>query len=943
MGGMLCGIKKGVKSQSVNITANNNLMAIEVNIRGETHSVIGLYNAEGLKNLKQDIEDHSQRHPERTIIIGDWNARLGTLGDCNDDNAHRATKDPKINEEGRRWYELLRKLGLIVLNGNTDGDWEGEFTRDGHTSSTVIDYAATTPLVHSELLTFRVDPKIESDHHPLVIKWEPIQREPLPEKVITTNNWDAEATNRYRQKLQQNLETNPNWPAIARSIRNATETKTYVQRRDSHNNRKWFDRECWAARRKVKEALKASRRQPLLHDIYLTRRKHYKKLLKNKKKKDDDDFKKRLDSVRNITEAWCFINKERRNKRKVKIGLTDTELAHHFKMLLGGTNERPRQSRTNNNAIQTEDICEAEVRESIQSMKKKKATGPDGIQAEALIAGVDILSKDLARLFNDIINGGAMPEEWRETKYWPIYKKGKRDDAANYRGIAISTAIYKLFAQIICNRLTKETEATRILPQTQSGFRKGRSTIDNIYILDTCANLQINSKKHLYALFIDLKAAFDSIDRTRLWTTLRRKGISEYIVRCCEEIYRVTPITIGSDTFYTTRGVKQGCPLSPILFAIYLNDIEEVLKKAQEGGTTMGKHRICSLAYADDMVLLADSAKEMKGMMTVLDRYLLRRNLELNTDKTKIIRFCKSGRLSIHTWAWKGKTIEEVKEFKYLGFTFKSNGTANGHVSAVNTEAQKKIGETWSIGERRFKNNFNLRMAMFDSLIKSGLLYGAEVYGWKIREENEATQRKFIKWTLGLRPNTKNEIVLAESGRMPVYLQAAVKAMQFEIRIEKSPNPILKEALALRLNRNDRQAFFRGVNLDPESERLLWTQNRPEWLNVAQAARTGALQKIDEALQGSTYAEIRPKEIPEYLAGRDIKTIARFRCGNEEKARDRWRTEEEKLCRICHLEEETIYHMMTTCCPTTLREEEILDVNGSGQEWMREVMRVRLL
>lgn len=178
-----------------------------------------------------------------------------------------------------------------------------------------------------------------------------------------------------------------------------------------------------------------------------------------------------------------------------------------------------------------------------------------------------------------------------------------------------------------------------MLPESQAGFRKGRSTIDNIYILNNCVHHQLNKKEHIFATSIDFRAAFDNVNREKLFKIMATKGISAYLIDCVREIYRATPSTIGKSTFYTTKGVKQGCPLSPILFDLYISEIDERFKKAQAGGVVIDKNKIFTLAYADDMLLLAKTESEMREMLRILAIYLKHKELTLNNGKTKIMRF----------------------------------------------------------------------------------------------------------------------------------------------------------------------------------------------------------------------------------------------------------------------------------------------------------------
>lgn len=114
--------------------------------------------------------------------------------------------------------------------------------------------------------------------------------------------------------------------------------------------------------------------------------------------------------------------------------------------------------------------------------------------------------------------------------------------------------------------------------------------------------------------------------------------------------------------------------MSPILFNLVLADLEEELRKVKWGGTRIGEERVYSLLYADDMVLIAEKEEEMKSMLERLEGYIDRKGIEINVEKTKIVRFNRGrGRRKRIRWRWKGKTIEEVREYTYLGYRFQAN------------------------------------------------------------------------------------------------------------------------------------------------------------------------------------------------------------------------------------------------------------------------------
>jgi hypothetical protein len=393
----------------------------------------------------------------------------------------------------------------------------------------------------------------------------------------------------------------------------------------------------------------------------------------------------------------------------------------------------------------------------------------------------------------------------------------------------MSNIITKVWAQVILDRLQGEVDEKKILPESQAGFRRGRGPLDNIYILDAVVNERIRRGSNTFVTFIDLKAAIDTVDQELLWDTLKRRGVSEYIINWCRDLYKVTPIQLGNHSFFTTKGVNQGCPLSRLLSAIYLSDIDLTMQGAEAGGVVMECGKLYTLAYADDMALLAENPNDMRKMNRVLEGYLDRKKLELNVGKTKVLRFRKGGRLSQESWTWKEESLEEVKTFKYLGYTFTSNGTPYSHVKAVEEEAMRKLEEVQGIGERRFPNHFALRMQMFDCLIGNGILYGAEIYGWSQREELELVQRKYIKSILGLEPSTNNSVLYMETGRMPLHPKMCLRALLYEERIKESPNPFLKEALQFQRDRADRRVVIDGAGWNREEELCRWREGGEKW------------------------------------------------------------------------------------------------------------------
>lgn len=251
------------------------------------------------------------------------------------------------------------------------------------------------------------------------------------------------------------------------------------------------------------------------------------------------------------------------------------------------------------------------------------------------------------KLLNKIWKGGG---EYRKKKgvIGPIFKKGEKNETKNYRGVTLmNTAIirYKVYASILNERLGEEVKDK--LEEGQFGFRKGRGMKNAVYVLNHVVDRELGKKRgKVFACFADLKAAFNRVDRRMLKERMEKIGVSETLRKSKMETYKETKNTIklgerSTEEFWTRKGVRQGCPMSPTLFNIYIADLEEEMRKEQTGEIMVGRRKIWVLTYADDIVLMAKREGELKEMLKRFEKFLEKRRLKLSPEKTKVLVFEK--------------------------------------------------------------------------------------------------------------------------------------------------------------------------------------------------------------------------------------------------------------------------------------------------------------
>ena len=180
----------------------------------------------------------------------------------------------------------------------------------------------------------------------------------------------------------------------------------------------------------------------------------------------------------------------------------------------------------------------AETLAAVASLKRHKATGPDGISAEILqslpYAALRSMHEQICQVWKGL---APVPKEWKASYLVPLPKKGDLTKCEKWRGVLLTAVPGKVFSKIMNGRLVKHFEQQQVLPETQCGFRAGRGTTDMVFTLRMA--IEVARAKHvpLYVMFVDLMKAYDSVSRAGMWQVLKRKGIPDQIVSLVQQFY----------------------------------------------------------------------------------------------------------------------------------------------------------------------------------------------------------------------------------------------------------------------------------------------------------------------------------------------------------------------------------------------------------------------
>lgn len=321
-------------------------------------------------------------------------------------------------------------------------------------------------------------------------------------------------------------------------------------------------------------------------------------------------------------------------------------------------------------------ISPAEVLGVVQKIKRSGAAGPDGIK-KCTLHKFDGDGRFLACVFNGILVNGVLPACLKKSRTTLIPKSTdpmKLTDIGNWRPLTISSVICRAFSGILAKRLTDICE----LHPRQRGFIASPGCAENLAILNGMIRTSKRKLLPLAVVFVDFAKAFDSVSHKHIAEVLTRMGVDEHLRDLIRDSYRNCSTTIRAGKTATPPirlnvGVKQGDPLSPLLFNLALDPLLRTLD-VEGRGFEVGGRRVTSFAFADDLVLASDSWAGMDRNLRILEKFSEMTGLEVNPTKCHSFMISISGRRyeinNCNRWLLKGTPINMVggeSSVKYLG------------------------------------------------------------------------------------------------------------------------------------------------------------------------------------------------------------------------------------------------------------------------------------
>ena len=339
-------------------------------------------------------------------------------------------------------------------------------------------------------------------------------------------------------------------------------------------------------------------------------------------------------------------------------------------------------------------VVQEELVIEIKKLNPRKSCGPDDIGAKIIQLCPTIFTDNLSKIYNHSIEICDYPSELKIAKVIALFKKGEKFNPNNYRPISLLSCFNKLFEKLLCKRLVKFLERNQISFNYQYGFRKLHSTtLALIEFTDTIIRF-LDEGNYCISVFIDLTKAFDTVDHEILLHKLERYGIrghaNMFLRSYLSNRHQYTAINDLSSTPRKVQcGVPQGSVLGPLLFALYINDIQNAVGAE------------CVRLFADDTALymvntdLNALISSVKVKIQQLFKWCICNKLTINIDKTYFVLFhtinkpVPDGFTEIATTHM---TIKRATEMKYLGLVLDEKLNYNEHVQSICNSLLKYFG-----------------------------------------------------------------------------------------------------------------------------------------------------------------------------------------------------------------------------------------------------------
>jgi len=390
-------------------------------------------------------------------------------------------------------------------------------------------------------------------------------------------------------------------------------------------------------------------------------------------------------------------------------------------------------------------IARETVERYLLHLNEGKSAGVDDLPPILLRRTAKAIADPLTKIFQESLNSGQIPMDWKNANVTPIHKKGSKKNVANYRPISLTSQVCRIFERIIKEEITMYLDTNKLITESQHGFVTGKSCLTNLLMYLELVTSSVDANKPVDAIYLDFSKAFDTVPHKRLIKKLESLKINDTIIVWIQNWLagrkqRVVLRGARSEWLPVISGVPQGSVLGPLLFLIYINDIDEEVSSP-------------ILKFADDTKILrpltsTNDHEELQKDLDKLHRWSLKWEMKFNASKCKVIHFGHNN--PQFPYIIEGQILEKSSQEKDLGITMQPNLDFDKHIGIITGRANKILGMISRSYDNKQKNNI---LQLYKTLVRPHLEYAVQAWRpYKQKHLNliESVQRRATKMVEGL-------------------------------------------------------------------------------------------------------------------------------------------------------------------------------------------------
>ncbi|KAH9267040.1 hypothetical protein BASA83_010240 [Batrachochytrium salamandrivorans] len=459
---------------------------------------------------------------------------------------------------------------------------------------------------------------------------------------------------------------------------------------------------------------------------------------------------------------------------------------------------QPIQASLNTPTIRNSDILDQDfswnqIAAALLQMSPRKAPGDDGVPPTPF-------ARALLRVCGQVFASATIPRAWLCASIVSIDKKdGDPLNPGDKRGIALINVGLKLVCKVLQMRIERFVETNNLLSYEQAGFRKREECVGQVVSLVDIIQRRQNAGLNTHVLFIDIRKAFDTVPVGALLWKLQNMGFPRRTLAFLKALYtsssaRARAGSLLSDPFPVQRGVRQGCPLSGLLFNLFINDILDGVAPITVPGLPRDTSPIRGLMYADDVAVFADSEQSLLAASTAIEQWANQWEMQFGVAKCGIISF--TGHLAprldnpldirLH-----GQLVSRVESYKYLGVLIDSKLDHSAWLKQKRSALEHTISALHPVLANH-QLTVNYRSRIFSAVVMGKAYYGLELVGGNKSHlaPLQTTINKGIRLFTGARLSTAIGPLLVETGIGSLLTRSLVSRVRLLERSVTKRTPI---------------------------------------------------------------------------------------------------------------------------------------------------------